>query len=65
MLGQRRRQWTNIEPALGQRLVFAGLMVQSSVLWSCIGDWHQFAPYSFIVGPPSAMLSQHLIQVDI
>ena len=24
MLGQRRRRWTNIEPALGQCLVFAG-----------------------------------------
>ena len=24
MLGQRRRQWVIIEPALGQRLVFAG-----------------------------------------
>ena len=25
MLGQRRRRWTNIGPALGQSLVFAGL----------------------------------------
>ena len=24
MLGQRRRRWTNIEPTLGERLVFAG-----------------------------------------
>ena len=24
MLGQRRRQWTNISPAYDQRLVFAG-----------------------------------------
>ena len=26
MLGQRRRRWTNINPALGQRLVFAGYL---------------------------------------
>ena len=25
MLGQRRRRWTNIEPTLGERLVFAGI----------------------------------------
>ena len=25
MLGQRRRRWTNIEAALGERPVFAGL----------------------------------------
>ena len=25
MLGQRRRQWGNISPTLGQRFVFAGL----------------------------------------
>ena len=24
MLGQRRRRWPNIKPALGERLVFAG-----------------------------------------
>ena len=24
MLGQRRRRWTNIEPTLVQRIVFAG-----------------------------------------
>ena len=27
MLGQRRRLWTNIQPALGQILVFAGFRV--------------------------------------
>ena len=26
-LGQRRRRWTNVEPAQGQRLVFAGTVV--------------------------------------
>ena len=25
MLAQRRRRWASIEPALGERLVFAGL----------------------------------------
>ena len=25
MLGQRRRWWANIKPALGQRLLFAGI----------------------------------------
>ena len=25
MLDQRRRRWASIEPALGQRLVFAGI----------------------------------------
>ena len=26
-LGQRRRRWTNIKPAMGECLVFAGLLV--------------------------------------
>ena len=25
MMGQRRRRWANINPALGKRLVFAGM----------------------------------------
>ena len=27
MLGQRRRRWPNIESALGERLVFAGILL--------------------------------------
>ena len=27
MLGRRRRRWANIEPAVGQRLVFTGIEV--------------------------------------
>ena len=34
MLGQRRRRWHNIKPALGERLVFAG-MWEHSVIRSC------------------------------
>ena len=30
MLGQRRRRWTNIDPALGQCLVFAGVATDST-----------------------------------
>ena len=32
MLGQRRRRWTNIEPMFGQRLVFAGVIGQTTSL---------------------------------
>ena len=32
MLGQRRRRWANINPALFQRLVFAGHPLQQILL---------------------------------
>ena len=32
MLGQRRRRWTNIKPALPQRLVFAGIYMYYKIL---------------------------------
>ena len=31
MLGQRRRQWTNIKPVLGEWLVFAGLLCDNAI----------------------------------
>ena len=34
MLGQRRRQWTNIVPTLGRYLVFAGLLTKLDVMIS-------------------------------
>ena len=41
MLGQRRRRWGDINPTLGQRLVFAGYLGQvlTSVwlLWYIVG----------------------------
>ena len=43
MLVQRRRRWTNIEPALGQRLVFLGV---HSFILSFIISFIEF--YSFI-----------------
>ena len=33
MLDQRRRQWASIEPALGQRLVFDGLVLISHIVF--------------------------------
>ena len=33
MLGQRRRQWTKIEPTLGQHLVPAVVAVSAPPLW--------------------------------
>ena len=32
MLAQRRRRWDNIRPALGQRLVFAGLTSRDRII---------------------------------
>ena len=32
LLAQRRRRWANIKPALGQRLVFAGIMVDRHLM---------------------------------
>ena len=32
MLGQRRRLWANIKPALGERLLFAGYTVGMGVI---------------------------------
>ena len=31
MLGQHRRRWANIEPALGEHLVFAGMTLPNTV----------------------------------
>ena len=42
MLGQRRRRWPNITPALVQRLVFAGISLYINV--SCAV--HTINPYS-------------------
>ena len=33
MLGQRRRRWPNIETALGERLVFGGILIMR-IMWS-------------------------------
>ena len=37
MLGQRRRQWTNIGPVLGGSLVFAGLELKHVLYMYVIG----------------------------
>ena len=51
MLAQRRRRWTNIKPALGQRLVFAGKAAIPSKLKTPTRCF-------FNVGPLSATLAQ-------
>ena len=40
MLGHRRRRWTNIKPALDQRLVFAGDR-RSTSMSVTLSHWHE------------------------
>ena len=65
MLGQRRRQWTSIKPALGQWLVFAGNMIlfNQKTQNICI-TFIQRRPNVFDVGPTLySTLGQHCINV--
>ena len=40
MLAQRRRRWANISPALGQRVVFAGIGLRYSKIITTLGQRH-------------------------
>ena len=40
MLDQRRRRWASIEPMLGERLVFAGMVERRSISSSVQLDTH-------------------------
>ena len=46
MLGQRRRQWTNVETAVSQRLVFTTKMIKYKMSWNT----PTLCPLSFLTG---------------
>ena len=64
MLGRRRRRWPNIEPTLGQRLMFTGdkqhLQQTTLVIPAKITCWYLVELYAIVEddGPP---FCQHIM----
>ena len=68
MLGQHRKRWTNIQPALVQRLVHAGLCVSGVVDMLAAGppSKHEALNQCWInFGPLSTTLAQHQTNIGL